>query len=45
LTGQEVAAVLGINREAAKKRQLRAIERIRADFIAAPRGQEVGRGA
>ncbi|HYP61591.1 MAG TPA: sigma-70 family RNA polymerase sigma factor [Thermomicrobiales bacterium] len=45
LTGQEVAAVLGINREAAKKRQLRAIERIRADFIAAPRGQEVGHGA
>jgi RNA polymerase sigma-70 factor, ECF subfamily len=45
LTGQEIAAVLGISREAAKKRQLRAIERIRADFLATPRDQEVGCGA
>jgi RNA polymerase sigma-70 factor (ECF subfamily) len=44
LSGREIAAVLGISHEAAKKRQLRAIDQIRAD-IASPGNREVRRGA
>ncbi len=44
LSGREIAAVLGISHEAAKKRQLRAIDRIRAE-AAIPGNQEVRRGA
>ena len=45
LTGREIATVLGIGHEAAKKRQLRAIDRIRAELVPLPRDQEVSRGA
>jgi RNA polymerase sigma-70 factor (ECF subfamily) len=45
LSGREIAAVLGIGHEAAKKRQLRAMDRIRADLVAARGTQEVRRDA
>lgn len=45
LSGREIAAVLGIGHEAAKKRQLRAIDRIRADHGADSGNREVRRGA
>ena len=41
LTGREIAHVLGIGHEAAKKRQLRAIGRIRAELGGLPGDQEV----
>lgn len=45
LSGPEIAAALGISHEAAKKRQLRAIDQLRADIGALPVHQEVLRGA
>jgi RNA polymerase sigma-70 factor (ECF subfamily) len=49
LSGREIADVLGIGHEAAKKRQLRALDRLRADLAAdlaaAPAAQEVRNGA
>ena len=45
LSGREIADVLGIGHEAAKKRQLRALDRLRADFAAAPATREVRHGA
>jgi len=46
LTGREIAGVLGISHDAAKKRQQRAIDRIRADaFIVPSPDQEVSHGA
>lgn len=45
LSGPEIAAALGISHEAAKKRQLRAIDQIRADIAALPGNREVLRGA
>jgi len=45
LSGQEIAAVLGISHEAAKKRQLRAMDHVRAEISTAADRQEVLRGA
>lgn len=45
LRGAEIAAVLGISHEAAKKRQLRAIDQIRAEAGVGPAKREVRRGA
>jgi RNA polymerase sigma-70 factor (ECF subfamily) len=45
LSGQEIAAVLGIGYEAAKKRQLRAMDRLQAELLPDPIGREVRRGA
>ena len=45
LSGQEIAAVLGISHEAAKKRQLRAIDQLRAAIGVTSANQEVLRGA
>ncbi len=45
LRGAEIAAVLGISHEAAKKRQLRAIDQIRSEAGILPRNLEVRRGA
>jgi RNA polymerase sigma-70 factor (ECF subfamily) len=45
LSGPEIAAALGISHEAAKKRQLRAIDQIRADVAALAENREVRRGA
>jgi len=45
LSGQEIAAVLGISHEAAKKRQLRAMDHVRAEIATAAERQEVLRGA
>jgi RNA polymerase sigma-70 factor (ECF subfamily) len=45
LSGQEIAAVLGISHEAAKKRQLRALDQVRAEIATTPERQEVLRGA
>jgi RNA polymerase sigma-70 factor (ECF subfamily) len=44
LSGKEIAAALGINHEAAKKRQLRAMDRLRRD-LAPAYGTEARRGA
>ena len=45
LSGQEIATVLGIAHEAAKKRQLRAMDRLRTDLQATTSGPGVRRGA
>jgi RNA polymerase sigma-70 factor (ECF subfamily) len=45
LSGKEIAAVLGVSHEAAKKRQLRAIDRLRQDLLMPLQGSEVRRGA
>ncbi len=45
LRGPEIAAVLGISHEAAKKRQLRAIDQIRAEAGVSTEKREVLRGA
>jgi RNA polymerase sigma-70 factor (ECF subfamily) len=45
LDGKEIAAVLGISHEAAKKRQLRAMDRLRQDLLMPLQGSEVRRGA
>src|SRR5688500_12213073 len=45
LSGREIATVLGISHEAAKKRQLRAIDQIRAELTATSGTFEVLRGA
>jgi len=45
LSGREIAAVLGISHEAAKKRQLRAMDQIRAEIAATPEKWEARRGA
>jgi RNA polymerase sigma-70 factor (ECF subfamily) len=45
LTGSEIATVLGVSHEAAKKRQLRAVNKIRAEILKIPGYQEVLRGA
>jgi RNA polymerase sigma-70 factor (ECF subfamily) len=45
LSGREIAEVLGIGHEAAKKRQLRAMDRVRAELAAAPGPRGVRRGA
>lgn len=45
LSGQEIAAVLGISHEAAKKRQLRAMDQVRVEIALAPEREEVLRGA
>jgi RNA polymerase sigma-70 factor (ECF subfamily) len=45
LTGPEIAQVLGISHEAAKKRQLRAMNRIRVEIVKIPGYQGVLRGA
>lgn len=45
LRGAEIAAVLGISHEAAKKRQLRAIDQIRSEAGVSPGKPEVRRGA
>jgi DNA-directed RNA polymerase specialized sigma24 family protein len=46
LTGREIAGVLGISHDAAKKRQQRAMDRIRADaFVIPSADQEVCHGA
>lgn len=45
LSGREIAAVLGITHEAAKKRQLRAMDQVRAEFAATPEMREVRREA
>ena len=45
LSGPEIAAVLGISHEAAKKRQLRAIDQIRADLGTTTLNREALRGA
>ena len=45
LSGREIATVLGIGHEAAKKRQLRAMDRIRTDLAATPAEREVRHGA
>jgi RNA polymerase sigma-70 factor (ECF subfamily) len=45
LSGREIAEVLGISHEAAKKRQLRAIDRLRDDLVATTRPAEHRRGA
>ena len=45
LTGREIAAALGIGHEAAKKRQLRAMDRIRAELMTQTHPQEARHGA
>ncbi len=45
LSGPEIATVLGISHEAAKKRQLRAMDQIRAELTATSGTHEVLRGA
>ena len=45
LNGPEIAAVLGISHEAAKKRQLRAMDQIRAEVAVSPGEREVLHGA
>ena len=45
LSGKEIAAVLGVSHEAAKKRQLRAMDRLRQDLLMPLQGSEVRRGA
>ncbi len=45
LGGREIAAVLGIGHEAAKKRQLRAIDRLRSEFAMPSDRQEARHGA
>lgn len=45
LHGAEIAAILGISHEAAKKRQLRAIDRIRSEAGVGRKEPEVRRGA
>jgi RNA polymerase sigma factor (sigma-70 family) len=45
LRGAEIATVLGISHEAAKKRQLRAIDLIRSEAGIVPKKAEVRRGA
>ncbi len=45
LTGAEIAVVLGISHEAAKKRQSRAIARIREQLVERHNEREVSRGA
>lgn len=45
LTGREIADVLEISHEAAKKRQLRAINRLRAELLDGHQDQEVLHGA
>jgi RNA polymerase sigma factor (sigma-70 family) len=45
LSGPEIADVLGISHEAAKKRQLRAMSRIRVEIVKIPGYQEVLREA
>jgi RNA polymerase sigma factor (sigma-70 family) len=45
LSGPEIAEVLEISHEAAKKRQLRAMNRIRVEIVKIPGYQEVLRGA
>jgi RNA polymerase sigma-70 factor (ECF subfamily) len=45
LSGKEIAIVLGISHEAAKKRQLRAIARLRQVLTAPALGVEASRGA
>ena len=45
LSGREIAAVLGISHEAAKKRQLRAMDQVRAAFRTTRGNHEVLRGA
>ena len=45
LNGKEIAAVLGVSHEAAKKRQLRAMDRLRQDLRGETSGSEVRRGA
>ena len=45
LSGREIAAVLGISHEAAKKRQLRAMDQVRADLTAASGTREARHGA
>ncbi len=45
LNGREIATVLGISHEAAKKRQLRAMDQVRAELTAISGTHEVLRGA
>ena len=45
LRGREIAAALGIGHEAAKKRQLRAIDRLRSEFAMPLERQEARHGA
>jgi len=45
LSGPEIAVVLGIGHEAAKKRQLRAIGRLRSEFAMPSERQEARHGA
>ncbi len=45
LSGREIATVLGISHEAAKKRQLRAMDQVRAELTATSGTHEVLRGA
>ena len=45
LRGREIAATLGIGHEAAKKRQLRAIERVRLELAMPTEAEEVRDGA
>jgi RNA polymerase sigma-70 factor (ECF subfamily) len=45
LTGHEIAAALGIGHEAAKKRQLRALDRVRAELTVTVDNSEVRYGA
>lgn len=45
LTGREIAATLGIGHEAAKKRQLRAMDRIRSELTMSTILQEARHGA
>ena len=45
LNGREIAEVLGISHEAAKKRQLRAMDQVRADLVASSGTREARHGA
>jgi RNA polymerase sigma-70 factor (ECF subfamily) len=45
LRGRDIADILGISHEAAKKRQLRAMDRLRTDMTAAQENSEVRYGA
>ena len=45
LSGREIAQVLGISLEAAKKRQLRAMDQVRADLVASSGTGEARHGA
>jgi RNA polymerase sigma-70 factor, ECF subfamily len=45
LTGREIAAALGIGHAAAKKRQLRALERLQAELVVTRENSEVRYGA